>query len=393
MFARMAVGNMDQDQTKNAIIVDIYKAAIDPNHWPVVLKHTCRLIDSKAATLLYRDNETRQAGVFHSFNHPPEVMREYLDHYCTLDPTFDLAASRAPIGRAIADRQMASSYEEFRSICGDEFNGFLERHDNECLCGAVLFNSDQQMSALSFQRSRHDGMWTDEQLQDLTELTPHFQRAFTIHREFTRLRIKEQVMQAGIDRLSMGFILFDELLEPVYLNPVAQEILEYHEAIGMNGDVLRAYHAEDSRAIRAGLHKAGSAGDGDVDPSAHATALGLRSPGNPPLPVMIIPVQQCAILPMQRFRHAHVSMLFSDPMRNQPIIPEALQRAYGLTETESHVAIAIANGWGVQEIAQTRGTTSNTVRTQLKGIYAKLSVNRQSELAKAILNGPFQITM
>jgi len=376
---------------KDESIDRIYKASVDPNHWPVVLEHIAELVGAKSATLLYRDNETKQAGVFHAFNHAPEVMQEYIGYYCQFDPTFELAAQCAPIGHAMADRQMAGSQEEFRALCGPEFNHFLEKHDNEHLCGAVLFNSDEQMSASSFQKSSREGPWTDEQLWMLTELTPHIQRAFAIHKEFTRLRIKEEVMQAGIDRLYMGFVLFDEFLQPVYSNPIAQWVLDYHDAISLKGDIIQTHSTDDSKAIREGLHKASRMTRSEDEPEEFATALGLRSPGNPPLPLLIIPVSQSTLVPMQRFRHAHVAMLFSDPSRNQPIIPEALQCAYGLTETEAAVAISIANGLGVQEVAKMRGSTPNTIKTHPKSIYSKLDVSRQTELAKTILNGPFRV--
>lgn len=384
---------MDNNQTKNATIGDIYKAAINPDHWPVVLERIAALVGAKSATLLYRDNETRQAGVFHTFNHAPEATQEYVEHYCKLDPTFELAARTVPVGQAVADRQMASSPEEFRTLCGPEFNRFLERHDNKYLCSAVLFNRKGQMSMVSFQKSGSQGMWTDEQLEKLTELTPHFQRAFTIRKEFTRLRIKEEVMQAGLDKLYMGFILFDEFLQPVYCNPMAQWVLDYHDAISLHDDVVKAYHADDTKAMRLGLQRADRMGRRHDQPSEFATTLGLRSPGNPPLPLMIVPVEQSIMVPMQRFRHAHVAMLFSDPAKNQPVIPEALQSAYGLTEAESRVAIAAANGLGVPEIAAMRETTANTVKSHLKSIYAKLGISRQSELAKTILNGPFRLAL
>lgn len=383
---------MDVSAAKNAIISDIYRGAIDPGRWPVVLEHMAGLVGAKSATLLYRDNETKQAGVFHAFNHPPEVMREYIDYYSRFDPTFELAVQHAPIGHAIADHQMAASRTEFRALCGPEFNRFLEKHDNEYLCGAVLLKSDDQMSALSFQKSKCDGPWTDEQLSALTELTPHIQRALTIHKEFTRLRIKEEVMQAGIDKLYMGFILFDEFLQPVYSNPIAQRLLDHHDAISLHGDTLHAFYGDDTKAIRFGLQRAGGMNGSTDELADYATALGLRTPGNPPLPLLIIPVTHSTLVPMQRFRHAHVAMLFSDPARNQPIIPEALQSAYGLTSTEAHIAIAIANGMGVPEIAAMRGTMTNTVKSHLKSIYSKLDVNRQTELAKTILNGPFRVT-
>ena len=44
----------------------------------------------------------------------------------------------------------------------------------------------------------------------------------------------------------------------------------------------------------------------------------------------------------------------------------------------------------VKDIARAQGTSLNTVRSQLKSVFEKLGVHRQSELVRSLLSGPFQ---
>ena len=59
----------------------------------------------------------------------------------------------------------------------------------------------------------------------------------------------------------------------------------------------------------------------------------------------------------------------------------ALRAGFKLTAAEAEVALMLAEGQGPQTIAEARNASINTVRTQLRNIYDKLGVNRQSELA------------
>ncbi len=64
---------------------------------------------------------------------------------------------------------------------------------------------------------------------------------------------------------------------------------------------------------------------------------------------------------------------------------------FDLTRAEARVAQEITIGRSVEEVAASMGTTVATVRTQLKSVYRKTGVNRQSQLV-ALLSGIRPIT-
>lgn len=63
-------------------------------------------------------------------------------------------------------------------------------------------------------------------------------------------------------------------------------------------------------------------------------------------------------------------------------IGEVLSRAFGLTETECDIARALVSGETAREIAQTRGRSLETVRSQVKSVLRKVDVHSQSELIR-----------
>jgi DNA-binding CsgD family transcriptional regulator len=58
-----------------------------------------------------------------------------------------------------------------------------------------------------------------------------------------------------------------------------------------------------------------------------------------------------------------------------------IRRKLGLTPTETQLALHLADGGTVASFAEIRGASPGTVRMQLKSIFAKIGVNRQSEVA------------
>jgi len=57
-----------------------------------------------------------------------------------------------------------------------------------------------------------------------------------------------------------------------------------------------------------------------------------------------------------------------------------VQSAFGLTPSESRLAVRLASGLSLREAAQALGISYQTVRTKLKFVFQKTGVRRQAEL-------------
>jgi DNA-binding CsgD family transcriptional regulator len=62
-----------------------------------------------------------------------------------------------------------------------------------------------------------------------------------------------------------------------------------------------------------------------------------------------------------------------------------LQNAYGLTQAEARVAIALLECSSAQEVADYLGASFHTVRTQIREIYTKLGVDSRARFTKLML--------
>lgn len=67
-----------------------------------------------------------------------------------------------------------------------------------------------------------------------------------------------------------------------------------------------------------------------------------------------------------------------------------LRACFGLTQAEAGIAVAILGGLDRQSISRSRGVSAGTVQTQMKSIFQKVHVRRESELV-AVLSRVLEI--
>jgi len=370
------------------LVGNIYEASCEATQWVGVMQQVAEATGSKSAMLAYRDLEQPQASFQFSYNISQEALELYAHKYSAIDPFFELSARTVPLGKTSADHRMVPNRQELEHICGEFFTGMMKPFDLWHIGGAHFFRDENRAAAIALQRGKAQGPWSDEELELVDVLVPHFQRAFRIHKEFTRLRLQEQAYLTALDHLVIGLVLLDDTARVVYANPMAERVLERHPAIQRVGSSTRAVDHEQAVKLQRLIQQAAN-DTGDIsEPSGGA--IGLRHPDSPwPLPVLVTPIRRAGIPGIGAVAGAHVALLMTDTEQSHPIAPDTLGEAYGLTPSEALVAIGIANGMSVDEIAQAHGTSHHTVRSQLKTIFSKLHVSRQAELVKVLLTGPF----
>jgi len=61
--------------------------------------------------------------------------------------------------------------------------------------------------------------------------------------------------------------------------------------------------------------------------------------------------------------------------------PETVAGAFGLSRAEAEVALDVAAGHGIKEVARARRVCVTTVRTQLQSVFLKTGTSKQIQLA------------
>jgi len=214
-------------------------------------------------------------------------------------------------------------------------------------------------------------------------LAPHLTCADRLHHRLGG-ELHERMALAGvIDRLPIGLVLLDRELRPVVTNRTADRILELEDGLSLGPDGLRAANARDDAVMQEILSEFAEGKRNAAD--GECVMAVSRPSGKRAFPMLIGMLDEAAV--GDAAEDAVISLIFGDPETGQGISPATLRSAYDLTAAEAELVGMLSEGYSLAEAATSRGVSINTVRTQLKHIFAKTDTNRQGELIRLVLTG------
>ena len=74
----------------------------------------------------------------------------------------------------------------------------------------------------------------------------------------------------------------------------------------------------------------------------------------------------------------------TEPDRPASIAKDLLRTSFGLTAAEADVAALLAEAHSALEIADLRGVTRETIKSQIKILMSKMGTSRQSEVVRLL---------
>jgi DNA-binding NarL/FixJ family response regulator len=187
--------------------------------------------------------------------------------------------------------------------------------------------------------------------------------------------------EAALNRLPVAVVVVDAQAQLAFMNPRGAEMIAQRDGLVLGYEqVLRAADPDDTAELHAMIKALANPG-GEMDTQAMALerpsmarALTIRAE---PMPTDGAAGESGLVI-----------LFITDPERPPQISAEIVARIFGLTESESRVAAAIAQGATLEEAAASMNLTVSTVRTYLKQVFSKTDTSRQAELVKMILVSP-----
>lgn len=188
---------------------------------------------------------------------------------------------------------------------------------------------------------------------------------------------------AALERLNYGVLLLGPDGELRHANRRAEDIARRTHAYSAaaSGRLQVSAAAPSTK-----LHKAvQAAAQGGAARELAGTPLRLRGASGAEVHAFVVPVPAGP----QPFDNAVVAMVFvADPEWTLPNFPAKLRQIYHLSPTEAQLAEALVNGRSLKQFAVERGTSLNTVRTQLRSLAGKVGAKRQVDVVRCLLTGP-----
>ena len=373
---------MSQQNAFKRILASLHDAMLDDTLWP----GTSALIDEACGitgtTLLVGEGPKDDiravfVGLYYRGQRREDLEREYLEVYHPIDervPRFrDLPDSRlVPIAELYTAEELKTSptYNDL----------FLRGHYQHGL-NVRLDGPDGSHISWGLGDPVTAGGWGSSEITLVKELLPYIRQFVRVRQALVRAEARHTTAAALLENYRVGAIHLDRRGRILEVNDRARRILRRGGRLSDNNGVLCARAPEDQ--VRLARLMA------DALPSSGAVALSGsmrlgRSSRWPPFVVHVKPVD----VPQPDYGAPHVAalVLIVEPGRQQRLDPDVVGRTLGLTPAESQVAVSLAAGQSVREMAEATGHTTDAIYWHLKHIYKKRSISRQADLVRLVLS-------
>jgi len=375
---------MDPAASVNDLIAQIYDASVDPTLWEAPLLGISDLLGGSSTALGIADPAGQSDIV--AIRCAPEAVQSFATYYAERNPMVQHLPN-ADLGKPFTDRSLMSRAQWQRTEFYNDWGRTADNHT--CLLMPVLRSGGRQ-GWFAVGRSAQAGDFEPRHMELAELLAPHLRRALEIGKKLDTARtsgapLLEQltVAPAGgfLAARSFAALCLDKKGRVVWTNARAEALLEARDGISRaRNNTLAAVSGTATAALQKLVRQAG-------------TGLGGmqrldRLSGRPSLVAIAVPMRgpaaEQAALPA-RATESTTTLFIVDSTSNRALAGElarleVLRELYGLTSMEAKVALGLAGGVGIPDVASSLCIAPSTVRTHTKSLYQKMGLHSQAEL-------------
>ncbi len=380
------VVNVDNNRLVD-LIGRVYDAALDETLWSGLAVDLAQGFNSSSIAVRIRNSRNGDAPLLACTANmvlPAAVAAEYRVHHWR----HDIWANRA------AELGLSKVFTSKNLISDDalERTGFyqdwLRKFEVFYIVGSVFRTGPEETCSVGFHRPRARGAYEDIDRRSVIKFLPHLQRALQIRRQMGTPTLHHLAASEALERTGIGTFVVGREGQVLHANGLGVELLRKADAIRLiGGRLATTARSTTDRLISVIARAVDTAAGRD---STVGGAVAVAREGHLPLTILVAPFR-----PAQNGLGwtAPAAILFvRDPEQSGPAAA-TLVELFDLTPTEAGIAVALANGRSVDNIARTNRISLNTARTHLKNILAKTHTSRQAQLVALLLQSVASLTV
>jgi DNA-binding CsgD family transcriptional regulator len=343
-------------------------AAVDPAVWPDVMDEICEALATTGAVLFQSDVRTPDVP---RTGPADEIIRAYFDHgWAGRDERATYGVPRLLAGEIVTDQDLFTREQMRKSPM---YNDLIFAHGFQWF-GCVGFWAGPAFWALAMQRAPGEGAFGERDKRLLARLAPRLTETATLSAAVGRAALSS--VTNALNRVRQPAVVLHRLGFVLEVNAAA--------AAGFDDEIrVKDRHLVVRDKVAAGrLERLLQLMRFTPDTAAlPAEPIVIRRAAKPPVLLRVLPVDGAA---RSVFLGARALLILGNLTPRVAPEPSVLSQAFGLTPAEARVASLLVEGRSVNAIARRLGVMPNTVRMQLKAVFAKTGVHRQAELVSLL---------
>ncbi|WP_039917811.1 helix-turn-helix transcriptional regulator [Cellvibrio mixtus] len=372
---------------ESQLISRIYEAALDPGLWSDVLQSITDACGAHQSTLFFYNAQCRARNFAVAAKTCGGIIEKYLREFIDVEAArMHIQLSRLKEGELATPtglfRVTGGTYED---LVGAEYMETFMPELQFC-AGIILLHDNMTCSGLGIRKHTGSSGLDSSAEEFLRRITPHMVQAIKIHDHLSSIKQVNQAIKEVLKRINQGVFLLDRNLRVIFSNAEAARVLESHAVleIGRQGKLYLTGDKENQQ-LQSVFQRLIRPPQGTLRKSRKAVSLAAGTDfQSKPLRLTITPVDTRAENELSKEGIA-IAVFVSDPDRPGNFSDAYMQQAYALTPTECNIMKALLKNKNIGDIAEMRGTTLETARSQLKIILQKTGTHSQVELSRLLV--------
>lgn len=388
------------------LLLLLYEGVSTPQRMQAFMEDLMQTVQAKGAVL--REHAYRSQGIFQvqtanllaTSGYPPEAISLYSDGLWKKDIYLKRALERF----ADADCGVSQTLIPYTELQKTEFyTDYQEVFDIGPMMWVRLSDDPGQHSSVSLVRADGAEFFSEEDLRLLNALAPHLRQAFHLNRTLQEVQVANAILSHAAQGDSpIAICLMRQDGTVLNVTEDAEKILSRHDGIWLEKERLHVANPSEQAVLEALIATATQTGaNGGTGylyrqfaqaagqqcitswtSGAGGTLLVPRTPPLGPLQLLITPFCSGTLLNEPQ---ATALVRISDPNVAPQSRAAILKALYKLTPTEARIADLLLQGLETREISHTVGNTLESVRFNIKQIFAKTGTNRKAQLIRLML--------
>ena len=372
---------MSRRATFDAILAALHQAAFDDALWPEASALIDEACGMKGNMLIYGSGTSHEdvdiylARLLYRGERHEEFERRYFEEYYPHD-------ERVPRIRALPDSllvHVSDVYTEEEKKTSATYNEALPLSDSQNGLSVRLDGPNGSRIVWSTVDPVEADGWSFGQLEMIERLLPHLRQYVRIRQVLADMGGVKASLAALLGYSATGVIQLNRQGRIVAMNDRARTMLNGPDGVFDRDGFLFARAAADNDRLQGLIARAlppaggqGASGSmvvtrqsGLSRPVLHVTPVGDMDGGVPSWDVAAL-------------------VLAVDPYSRLPLDGALVETALGLSPAESRVAVLLAEGRSVREVAETTGRSVATVRWHVRQIFDKHGITRLGQLVPLV---------
>ncbi|TBE77247.1 hypothetical protein ELH01_08315 [Rhizobium ruizarguesonis] len=358
--------DLDIERVSVRLIDTVYACLLGVADWQLFLDQLNGMLPGGKSMFMFHDTVRNTGMLSLSSGIDEKIMASYREHFSAVNPWVSRVMA-LPIGIGIVSDSM-SERSELRQT--EFYWDYLRRLDCEACIGVTVMRDAARSFMISTLTKEGDANRNAPAASVLTRLQPHLKFAFEYYRGNTTAPAERSILDtAGIAMIAVG-----PRCTLVAANAVAREFLDKGEIVRTSPVGRVSIRNSEAEATMRQMLVMGS-----TSPRGF-TFFDRTSKGKAKITVVRLNKDAAA----EFFAGPTVGVLIDVIHMDAGEDVGGLVSRFRLTPAEARLVEALDRGGSVKDAAAAFNISEGTARQQLKSVFRKVGVTRQSELIRSM---------